>query len=201
MPKTFTEKEKEIIRNTLIQEGRELFSKYGLRKTSITELTKAAGIAQGTFYNFFDSKEELYFEIIEMEEYKSEQFLENILKSSNSSKESIKRIINGTYELFQNNPIIHRLYDSKDYELMVRKLSGEKLENHQKKDAVRVLNMIVGMQQKNELIDARPEVIAGLLRAVILLYFHQDEIGKEVYPEVIDLLANIVADGLVKENK
>ena len=201
MPKTFTEKEKEIIRNTLIQKGRELFSKYGLRKTSITELTKATGIAQGTFYNFFDSKEELYFEIIELEEYKSEQFLENILESSNSSKESIKRIIKCTYELFENNPIIHRLYDSRDYELMVRKLSGEKLENHQKEDTVRVLNMIVGMQQKNELIDARPEVIAGLLRAVILLYFHQDEIGKEVYPEVIDLLANIVADGLVKENK
>lgn len=199
MPKTFTEKEKEIIRNTLIQKGRELFSKYGLRKTSITELTKAAGIAQGTFYNFFDFKEELYFEIIELEEYKSEQFLENILKSSNSSKESIKRIIKGTYELFENNPIIHRLYDSKDYELMVRKLSGEKLENHQKEDTVRVLNMIVRMQQKNELIDARPEVIAGLLRAVIMLYFHQDEIGKEIYPEVIDLLANIVADGLVKE--
>jgi AcrR family transcriptional regulator len=199
MPKTFTEKEKEIIRNTLIQSGRELFSNYGLKKTSITELTKAAGIAQGTFYNFFDSKEDLYFEILELEESKSEQFLEDILKSSHSSKESIKKIIKGTFELFEANSIIRRLYESHDYELMVRKLPPEKLENHQRDDTVRVLNTIMHMQKKNELIEARPEVIAGLLRAIIMMYFHQDEIGREIYPEVIDLFADIVADGLVKE--
>ena len=43
MPKTFTEKEKEIIRNVLIQKGRELFGNYGLKKTSITELTMLQG--------------------------------------------------------------------------------------------------------------------------------------------------------------
>ena len=200
MPKTFTEKEKEIIRNTLIQKGRDLFSVYGLKKTSITELTKSAGIAQGTFYNFFDSKEELYFEILEIEESKSEQFLDEILKSSHSSKEAIKKIIKGTFELFETNPLIRRIYDSGDYELLVRKLPPEKLEDHQKEDTTRVLNLIMHMQQKNELIETRPEVIAGLLRAIIMLYFHQDEIGREVYPEVIDLLADVVADGLVKEN-
>ena len=63
MPKTFTEKEKQIIRNTLIQKGKDLFSIYGLNKTSINELTNAARIAHGTFYNFFNSKEELYLEI------------------------------------------------------------------------------------------------------------------------------------------
>ena len=134
-----------------------------------------------------------------MEESKSEQFLEDILKSSHSSKESIKKIIKGTFELFEANSIIRRLYESHDYELMVRKLPPEKLENHQRDDTVRVLNTIMHMQQKNELIEARPEVIAGLLRAIIMMYFHQDEIGREIYPEVIDLLADIVADGLVKE--
>ncbi len=200
MPKTFTEKEKETIRNILLQKGRELFSTYGLKKTSITELTNAAGIAQGTFYIFFDSKEELYLEIMELEESKSEQFLEDILKSSHSSKEAIRKIINGILELFETNPLIRRIYDSHDYELMVRKLPGQKLEDHKRKDTARVLNMIIRIQQENGLIETRPEVIVGLLRAIVMLYFHQDEIGREIYPEVIDLLANIIADGLVKEN-
>ena len=199
MPKTFTEKEKEIIRNTLIQKGSELFSKYGLKKTSITELTNAAGIAQGTFYNFYDSKEELYFEILELEEANSEQDLEEILKSSTTAKEALRKIIKGTFKFFETNQFIRRIYDSKDYELMVRKLPPEKLENHQISDTLRVLNIIKRMQQKNELIKTRPEVISGLLRAIIILYFHQDEIGKDVFPEVTDLLADIVADGLVNE--
>ena len=85
--------------------------------------------------------------------------------------------------------------------LMVRKLPPEKLENHQKKDTVRILKVIHNMQQENELINAQPEVIAGIFRAIMILYFHQDEIGEEIYPEVVDLLADIVAEGLVKEIK
>lgn len=199
MPKTFTKKEKEIIRNILIQKGWELFSTYGLKNTSITELTKAARIAQGSFYTFFDSKEELYFEILELEESNSEQFLINTIKSSHSSKEAIKKILKGSFELFEATPIIRRLYESHDYDLMIRKLPPEKLENHMKEDTVRILNIIKDMQQGNEIIDAQPEIIAGMLRAIIILYFHQDEIGLDIYPKVIDLLADIVADGLVKE--
>ena len=201
MPKTFTKKEKEIIRNIIIQKGWELFSTKGLKNTSITELTNAASIAQGSFYNFFDSKEELFFEILELEEYNSEQFLIDNLKSSNSSKEAIKKILKGSYQLFEANPLIRRLYESHDYDLMVRKLPPEKLENHQKKDTVRILKVIHNMQQENELINAQPEVIAGIFRAIMILYFHQDEIGEEIYPEVVDLLADIVAEGLVKEIK
>ena len=198
MPKTFTVKEKEIIRKTLINKGKELFSKYGLKKTSITELTNTAGIAQGTFYNFFDSKEELYFEILEQEESNSAKYLENIVKSSKSSKESIKKIIKCTFNLFEKNQFIRRIFESKDYDLMLRKLPNNKLENHQKNDSLRVLNTIMNMKQKDELIDTSPEVIAGLLRGISILSFHQDEIGREIYPEVVDLLAEIVSNGLVK---
>ena len=81
---------------------------------------------------------------------------------------------------------------------MLRKLPNKKLENHQKNDTLRVLNTIMSIKQKDELIDTSPEVIAGLLRGISILSFHQEEIGKEVYPEVVDLLADIVANGLVK---
>jgi AcrR family transcriptional regulator len=201
MPKTFTEKEKKIIRKTLIGKGRELFSNYGLKKTSITELTNAAGIAQGTFYNFFDSKEELYFEILEHEESESAKFLENILQTSHSAKETIQKIIKCTFDLFERNQFIRRIFNTQDYELMLRKLTNKKLENHQKKDAFRVVNTIMRMQKKDELIDTPPEVIAGLLRGIAVLSFHQEEIGIDIYPEVVDLLADIVAEGLVKEVK
>ena len=200
MPKTFTEKEKETIKNLLIEKGRDFFSIYGIKKTSITELTKAAGIAQGTFYTFFNSKEELYFEILELEETRIEkEFVNKILKSSPSSKEAIRRTIKGTFELLEKNPFLRRIYDSQDYELMVRKLPAEKLENHQKNDTVRVLDIMMNVQQKDELIDAPPEVVSGLLRGIILSFLHKEEIGPEVYPEVVALMADIVADGLVKK--
>lgn len=52
----------------MLSEGRHQFETAGLRKTSVEDLTKAAGIAQGSFYMFFASKEELYYELLLEEE-------------------------------------------------------------------------------------------------------------------------------------
>ncbi|MCK4258879.1 MAG: helix-turn-helix transcriptional regulator [Halanaerobiales bacterium] len=68
MAKAFSDNEKKIIKNAIIEKGRELFGKYGFKKTAIGDLTKSTGISQGSFYSFFNSKEELYFEILEIEE-------------------------------------------------------------------------------------------------------------------------------------
>ncbi|MCJ8012272.1 TetR/AcrR family transcriptional regulator [Paenibacillus sp. KQZ6P-2] len=68
MPKGLNEYEKQEITNSLIEQGKILFSELGFQKTSINEITKKVGIAPGTFYKFYNSKEELYFEILEREE-------------------------------------------------------------------------------------------------------------------------------------
>jgi hypothetical protein len=93
---------------------------------------------------------------------------------------------------------IRKIFESKYYDLVLRKLSNKKLETPQKNDTLRVLNTIISIKQKYELIDTLPEVIVGLLMGITILSFHQDEIDRDIYPEVVELLADIVANGLVK---
>jgi uncharacterized membrane protein YjdF len=93
---------------------------------------------------------------------------------------------------------IRKIFESKYYDLVLRKLSNKKLETPQKNDTLRVLNTIMSIKQKYELIDTLPEVIVGLLMGITILSFHQDEIDRDIYPEVVELLADIVANGLVK---
>jgi len=68
MTRSFSDAEKRDITKQLLSRGKELFERYGLKKTSVEELTRAVGIGQGSFYIFFDSKEELFFEILDAEE-------------------------------------------------------------------------------------------------------------------------------------
>ena len=68
MPRVFSEGDREAIRRSLIDAGKALFLRYGIRKTSVEQLTHAVGIAKGTFYNFFDSKEDLCLAIFDQEE-------------------------------------------------------------------------------------------------------------------------------------
>ena len=63
MPKGFSDEEKNIIQKGLIEKGIELFSKFGLKKTNVEDLTNAVGIAKGSFYSFYNSKEELFLDV------------------------------------------------------------------------------------------------------------------------------------------
>jgi len=44
MPKAWSKQEKEIIRKNLINKSMKLFEKYGLQKTTVDEIVRAAGI-------------------------------------------------------------------------------------------------------------------------------------------------------------
>lgn len=57
MPKVYSDEKRLEIRGQLMKAGVELIRKYGMKGMSIGELTAKVGIAQGTFYNFFKSKE------------------------------------------------------------------------------------------------------------------------------------------------
>src|SRR5690625_6033061 len=49
----------------LLQVGLELFAKKGYHATKVSDIVREAGVAQGTFYWYFKSKEEIALRIIE----------------------------------------------------------------------------------------------------------------------------------------
>mgnify|MGYP002623202679 CR=1 FL=1 len=53
------DKQKEMVRNALIEAGMALFESQGLAETTIDQITQAAGVGKGTFYNYFETKEDL----------------------------------------------------------------------------------------------------------------------------------------------
>jgi len=45
MPRVFSETDRQAIRRSLLEQGRKLFLRFGLRKTNVEQLARAAGIA------------------------------------------------------------------------------------------------------------------------------------------------------------
>lgn len=73
MPKAFSEEEKEHIKNQILETAVELFHDKGTKSINIQELTRRAGIAQGSFYSFWKDKDAL---IIDVMLYRSRQKLD-----------------------------------------------------------------------------------------------------------------------------
>lgn len=65
MPANFTEKERERIRQALVNAGFRMIREYGLKGMTVSRLAESCGIAKGTFYHFFASKEEFVLALFE----------------------------------------------------------------------------------------------------------------------------------------
>lgn len=200
MSRGFNEHEKQVITNSLIEQGRILFSKTGFQKTSILEITKNVGIAQGTFYKFFHSKEELYFVILEMEEQKiREQFLNIEVCKEDHPKKTIKTILQEMIHTIETNPLIRELYIGSNMDEMLKRLSPELLEKHFMKDSNALLTLAEKWRSLGIHVKEDPTVIAGLLRSLFVLTLHEKEIGTSVYKETMNLFIDLIVDGLIKE--
>lgn len=64
MARSFTEREKENIKRSLLDACKQSWTQYGYKKTSVDDLCRAAGISKGAFYLFFESKEALFCEVL-----------------------------------------------------------------------------------------------------------------------------------------
>jgi len=201
MSRGFNEHEKLAITNSLIEQGKILFSTFGFKKTTISEITKNVGIAQGTFYHFFNSKEELYFIILEKEEEKiKEQFLKVVdTFQYKNAKKVIKNMLIEMLQMIETNPLIRELYFGSTMQQIINKLSPALLEKHFKKDTTSFLPLIHNLKEAGLVINRSPEVLAGVLRSLFILTLHQKEIGENVYRETIEIYVDLIVDGLIKE--
>lgn len=63
---------REEMRNTILQKSLLYFARNGFAGTKISDLSKNIGIGQGTIYVYFESKEELFQEILKIADYEWE---------------------------------------------------------------------------------------------------------------------------------
>ena len=198
MARGFSEEERQRLHTQLMATGRTLFTRYGLKKTTLRELTEPLGIAKSSFYLFFDSKEALYWQLLLEEGPRVEAKLRTAVEAAgDDARAAIERLLHATVEEIETNDLYRRLLDHpEELEMVLRRLSPEETEAKAQGSLDMILGYVEVWQADGVLIDARPDVIASALRAVTLLTLHREEIGPAIYPEVMELLIHAVAVGL-----
>jgi AcrR family transcriptional regulator len=58
-------KSPETRKEELLAAAQQLFRENGVDKTAVSDIVKKAGVAQGTFYNYFKSKDEIFAAVLE----------------------------------------------------------------------------------------------------------------------------------------
>jgi AcrR family transcriptional regulator len=193
MPKAFSEQEKDWIRNQLLEHGYKLFAAYGLKKTNIEELAQAAGISKGAFYLFFESKEALFMDVIELAEQRfRREILAAIDQPGPSPRERLLAIFGKAFDLAETMPVLQFLTGS-DYELLFRRVRPEKLQAHLASDRMFMEDLVAHCKHAGIPIQASVEQISGLLYALVLVMLHRDDFGQNYLHGTFDLLLELIA--------
>jgi AcrR family transcriptional regulator len=193
MPKAFTEHEKDLIGKRLLEQGYKLFSVYGLRKTNIEELAQAAGISKGAFYNFYESKEALFMDVIEQAEIRLRQEVLAVVDLPGPSPRArLLAVLKKAFAIVETMPILQFVTGS-DYDLLFRRLPAGKFQEHLSNDRAFFEELIARCQNAGIPIRAQPEQIVGLLYPLVLTILHKDDMGGINFGGSLDLYLELVA--------
>ncbi len=201
MPSIFNDVEKDLIREHLLSEGEKMMLESGITKMNLEILASSAGIAKGTFYNFFKTKQ--YFILAIIRRYQSQR-AEVLVQEAHEKK--------GSLTLYQAIEMYLSIYDPKanpffhmrdrDLDWIAKKISAEDLFDSEMD--LRCCGMILScVKDYREGIDLR--IVSNFSRMVMFTLMQKNNIHKEVFPVnvkmIIDLIANYISDtSNIKEN-
>ncbi len=173
MPKGFSDHEKDLIRQRLLEQGYKQFSAFGLKKATVEELAAAAGISKGAFYLFFDSKETLFLAVAE--ETVERRFRQDLLalvdRPGPSPRERLLAVLRQAFALFNTIPLLQFLAGS-DYELLLRRVPPEKLREHLAGDQAFFEELIARCRGSGIPVRVSADEISGLLYTLFVAAVH-----------------------------
>ena len=180
----FTEEQNETIRRDLIREARCCGVTVGMRKTSVEQMTEAVGISKGSFYKFFDSKELLFFAVLEDIHTECFAAAQKSLQENaaiDPASRTAAAILAACRWLSETKAFV---FIENDAEFLLHRLPEEVKTAHYHDDETHIRLLL----EKYDLVPNRGiSLAAATVRGLILTVSHKEQIGK-LYPQVMETL-------------
>jgi len=194
MPKIFNENDKNLIRENLIKFGLESLESNGYKAASIEKVANQAGIAKGTFYNFFQSKEQFFYEVmLSIRDKNRNDFYEFLSTNSKIDKESMKKFL---FERYANKKNIYHYFASDEFNIIFRKttdrLSLTNIDSINFSDKLLADIPNVNPRLNNE-------VVVNMINIIGRFAADKDLVSVESREETIEILANALACYIFEE--
>ena len=196
MARAFTQANIEQIRHDLLQKGREYFIRYGLKKTSVEELAKAAGIAKGSFYKFFSSKEALFLAIHEETEMKLRIDLMQKLEGTGEPADKLRLFLKSSFLILEEDPLLRVVFSKVEFENLSGFMTSEQYREHYRQDIVFMGGLIRQWQEEGIIRQLDAEVACNMMVSVFYIFLQKENLGEEMYARVTDMLIECLVNYL-----
>ena len=198
MATAFTAEEKEVIRKKLHKVAKECLQRYGVKKTTVDQMAPMVDISKGSFYNFYSSKEMLFFMVLE--EYQIDVMNRLTEQLGMETKIDTNRLVQLLYDFYQDfrYSFMYTIFKNHEMELLIRKLPKEVITNHHLIDD-RMVKEIVSRINIRENVSV--EIVSALFRTIAMTILHIEEIGEEQFDIALKFVIQGIVEQITKEDR
>ncbi len=194
MPANFTEEERENIRRNLIAAGFQMCRECGLKGMTVSDLTQKCKIAKGTFYHFFESKEEFVRVLFEESDRQEIQELTALLRGRN--KIPLEEMISWYRSLFTFEHNFMMSFQAEDFLWLKRHMCGFGMfdAERDKAEAEKLLRMVDGVRPDYDI-----GVVVNFIKSIYGMTENRDSFCQESMETNIDLIFQTIYQYIKEE--
>lgn len=183
----------------ILNSAKALFTEQGFKKTKISDIMSSAGMADGTFYNYYESKEALFMTLYNEENVKLKNNIIESIDLSGHPTEVMQRLMVHNEAGMKSNPILKEWYNPDVATKMERYFAEHEGMNQMQFLQGHFIEVIESWQKDGKMRnDISSEVIMTMFTGLIVLESHKNEVGSETFDEAFMCLSEFVMDGLTR---
>ncbi len=197
---------KEIVAAFRTQEilaaARKLLEQRGLEAMTMDEIATAAGVAKGTLYLYFQSKDDLIQAMITQVGENILRDVESSLKASGTPAEKLNRLVSVLLDYLNRERLLFPIYAREL--LRGKRDSREGFWRHHQETEERFLKLMTSLFAEGiaagQFIPANPRLLTYLIRGLVRAtgYYQRDERQAEAAQEALPVILTLLSSGLIR---
>ena len=185
MPKIFSDTDRTNIRESLLIIGRKALERNSYKNISIADIASDAGIAKGTFYNFFPSKEVFFYEIMLQIRDENRMAFAELIESPTS-----ENAYNLFYERYTTKKTIYDYFTTDELKIIFRRLPQKQKEADE--NSLELAKKVISACTDRT--DIKAEVVVNLMNIAASASAEREFLLPGSYNETIAVIAKAITD-------
>lgn len=186
-------------KTAILNSARELFAAKGFKDTNVSEIMKHAGMATGTFYNYFLSKDKLFMEIFLEENVALKKRIMSEIDLEGHPMEVMGQLMMLNEMGMREHSILKEWYNKDVYsriEQAYREVNGIEHVDFMYDAFIAIVKK---WQDENKFRrDIEPEMIMAIFSALANIDTHKEEVGIQYFPKVVEFISEFTLRGLME---
>lgn len=185
--RVFTEEERAEYREKMLDAGFDLLKQYGMTHMSVAKITEAADIGVSTFYNFFASKEEYVYEVLQYRRRKISELIRIALNGKEmagpaETRTYLKMMIDERYSVFPS-------LTPEDEKRLLEMLPEQVRPDLQKETetSIQFFQHMEGIRP-----DVNIPLVANLIKVYVLAAEGKEMLHQKVYEVTMDRMRDLI---------